>query len=81
MEEKCCNEYFPKKEKNRDRCCLDVVLGGIILALVFFIGLLVGTLGVLAEILTVGIIVSLIIVFAILAILRIITLICYGKRC
>lgn len=79
MEEKCCNEYYPKKE--RGKCCLDVVLGGIILALVFFIGLLLGTLGVLAEILTVGIIVSLIIVFAILTILRFIALICCGKRC
>ena len=79
MEEKCCTEYFPKKEKNR--CCLDVVLGGIILVLVFFIGLLVGTLGVLAEILTVGIIAALIIVFAILAILRIIALICCGRKC
>lgn len=79
MEDKCCNEYFPKKERNR--CCLDAMLGGLIFVLVFFIGLLVGTLGVLAEILTVGIIVALIIVFAILAILRIVAIICCDKRC
>ena len=81
MDDKCCNENFPKKDKYRNRCCLDAVLGGLILVLVFFIGLLVGTLGVLTEILTVGILVALIIVFAILAILRIVAIICCGKRC
>ena len=81
MEDKCCNEIFVKKDRYRDRCCLDTVLGGLILVLVFFIGLLVGTLGVLAEVLTVGILIALIIVFAILAILRFVAIICCGKRC
>ena len=43
-----CNEYYSKREK----CCLDSVLSGIILVLVFFVGVLVGALGLLAEILT-----------------------------
>lgn len=77
MEDKCCNEYFPKKQ----RCCFDIVFGGIILVLAFFIGVLIGTLGVLAEILTVGILVGLIIVFAVLAILRIVAIICSNRRC
>lgn len=77
MEDKYCNEYYSKREK----CCFDTVFSGIILVLVFFIGVLVGTLGLLAEILTTGILVSLIIVFAILAVLRIIALICSNKRC
>ncbi len=77
MEDKYCNEYYSKRE----RCCLDSVFSGIILVLVFFVGVLVGTLGLLAEILTTGILVSLIIVFAILAVLRIIAIICSGKRC
>lgn len=72
-----CNEYYSKREK----CCLDSVFSGIILVLVFFVGVLVGALGLLANILTTGILTALIIVFAILAVLRIIALVCSGKRC
>ena len=72
-----CNEYYSKREK----CCLDSVFSGIILVLVFFVGVLVGALGLFANILTTGILTALIIVFAILAVLRIISLICSGKRC
>ena len=72
-----CNEYYSKREK----CCLDSVFSGIILVLVFFVGVLVGALGLLADILTNGILTALIIVFAILAVLRIIALVCSGKRC
>lgn len=77
MEDKYCNEYHSKRE----RCCLDSVFSGLLLVLVFFVGVLIGTLGVLAQILTVGILVALIIVFAILAVLRIVAIICCGKRC
>ena len=57
MDDKCCNEYFSKK----DRCCFDTVLAVIILVLAFFIGVLIGSLGILAGILTVGVLVGLII--------------------
>lgn len=77
MDDKCCNEYFPRKEK----CCFDTVLAVIILVLAFFIGILIGTLGVLSETLTVGVLVGLIIVFAVLAILRLVSIICCNMKC
>ena len=67
-----------KKDKKR-KCCLDIVIFILAILTSFVIGILVGAFTTLVDTLGVGAIVSILVTFAVLFILRIVDLICFKK--
>lgn len=71
------------RRRERRRCCIDLILGILILALTFVIGLIVGALTAILVLLNFGALIVLAVILAILIIIRIIMLVCNDcdRRC
>ena len=69
-----------KREKNKRRCCIDLVIFVISILLAFGIGVIIGALTGLVTFLGIGAIVLFLVTLLILLIIRIIMLICCKKK-
>ena len=67
-----------KKNKKR-RCCLDIIIFVLAILTAFVIGIIIGAFTGLVDTIGVGAIVSILVTFAVLFILRIVDLICFKK--
>jgi len=68
------------RKKETTRCCIDLILGVLILLLSFTVGLIIGALTGLLAFLGIGAVVVLLVLLVILIIIRIIMLACKENR-
>ncbi len=67
------------RNKKNKRCCLDIIIFVLAILTVFVIGIVIGAFTGLVDTIGTGAIISILVTFAVLFILRIVDLICFKK--